>query len=295
MGDFARCLAITLREEGGFFDHPKDPGGTTNFGVIQRVYNKYRAARGLEQQTVGVISSAEVKDIYARYYWNPLNADELNPGVDLAVFDFGVNSGISRSTKYLQRICGVKVDGLMGPVTIDAANSKDPDWLIKRIHDERLAFVNRIPYKKYFIKGWTRRIKRVREDSHEFAEAFATNSPTQPPAKVVITQTGDPPLPKAQRNGGEPKKTVMSSKTWWSSVFGAGASVAVGVESVGSTAQTVNTNVGQVVQTTESVTKMADTLVAALQNPIFLLACGGIIFATYIAFERSRKVKDLED
>lgn len=295
MGSLDRCLAVTLREEGGYFDHPKDPGGKTNFGVIQRVYDKYRVARGLETQTVGVIDQSEVRDIYNKYYWSPLQCDDMPPGVDLAVFDFGVNSGISRSAKYTQRILGVKVDGHIGPDTLHALNTTDPEWFINRLKDDRLAFVNRIPYKKYFIKGWTRRIARVRRDALNFDEAFSIDSPSDTTkGKVVITRGDGKVYPKAQPNGGEPKKSLIRSKSFWSSVIAGGSAASVVVEQVGSTANTVNTSVGTVVGTTESVSKMIETLVSALQNPLFLLGIAGIIVATYLIFERKRKMDDLE-
>ena len=299
MGNLDRCLAVTLREEGGKFHHKKDPGGRTNFGVIQRVYDKYRKSRGLEERTVYEIDKNEVRDIYAKYYWNPLQCDEMPPGIDLAVFDFGVNSGISRSAKYTQRILrkvdkSIKIDGLIGPVTIDALNEVDPDWFINRLKDDRLAFVNRIPYKKYFIKGWTRRIRRVRGDALNFNEAFSTTGPTQPSGQVTIAKGDGTVLPKAEVNKGQPKTSIVRSKSLITSLVVGGASAATAVEQVGSTATTINTSVGTVVGTTESVTKMIDTLGTALQNPIFLLAMVGIIGGTYLWFERKRKMDDLE-
>lgn len=293
MGNLDRCLTVTLREEGGFFDHPKDPGGTTNFGVIQKVYDRYRTARGLETQTVGVISSDEVREIYDKYYWSPLQCDEMPPGIDLAVFDFGVNSGISRSAKYTQRILGVKIDGQIGPDTLHALNSTDPDKFINDLKDARLRFVNRIPYKKYFIKGWTNRIRKVRADALAFNEAFSVNDVSDPSAGVRISKGDGQILPKAVTNKGEPKTSVVKSKSLLTSLVVGGAGAVTAVEQVGSTATTVNTSVGTVVQTTEGVTKMIETLTVALQNPIFIFACLGIVGGTYLWFERKRKMDDL--
>lgn len=296
MGNLDRCLAVTLREEGGYFHHPKDPGGKTNMGVIQRVYDKYRVARGLEPQEVRNIDHDEVRDIYDKYYWSPLQCDEMPPGIDLAIFDFGVNSGISRSAKYAQRIVGVKIDGQIGPDTLHALNTTDPEWFINQLKDARLRFVNRIPYKKHFIKGWTRRIARVRSDALEFDKAFSIDSPSDTTkGKVVIAAKPDTAImPKAEPNGGEPKTSLARSKSIITSIVVGGAGAVTAVEQVGSTASTVNTSVGQVVQTTESLTKMTDTLINALQNPIFIVAIIAIIGGTYLFFERKKKMDNLE-
>ncbi len=295
MGNLDRCLAVTLREEGGYFHHPKDPGGKTNMGVIQRVYDKYRVARGQEPQEVRNISHAEVRDIYDKYYWSPLQCDEMPPGVDLAIFDFGVNSGISRSAKYTQRILGVKIDGQIGPDTLHAINTTDPEWFIGKLLDARLSFVNRIPYKKHFIKGWTRRIRRVRADALNFDEAFSIESPTDTTkGKVVLAKGDNVVLPKAEPNGGQPKTSAIRSKSMITSIIVGGAGAVSAAEQVGSTANTVNTSVGQVVQTTESVTKLGEVLMSAMQNPLFLVSCAAIIGGCYIWFERKRKMDDLE-
>ena len=104
--NFSRSYAAALKEEGGFSNHPKDPGGATMRGVTQRVYDAYRINKGEYKQSVGRISDFEVRDIFKRQYWDAVKADELPAGVDYAVFDFAINSGPSRAVKELQRIVG---------------------------------------------------------------------------------------------------------------------------------------------------------------------------------------------
>jgi predicted peptidoglycan binding protein len=69
------------------------------------------------------------------------HCDDLPPGVDYIVFDYGVNSGIGRSGKVLQRLLGVPVDGVIGPQTLAAAKAADPSKLVDALCDERLAFL----------------------------------------------------------------------------------------------------------------------------------------------------------
>ena len=72
----------------------------------------------------------EIEAIYRQKYWDALRCDELPAGVDYAVFDYGVNSGIRRAAKVLQRLIGVDVDGEIGPNTIAAAKRAKASQLI---------------------------------------------------------------------------------------------------------------------------------------------------------------------
>ena len=127
--NYSTSLVETLEYEGAYSNHPKDPGGKTNYGVIQRVYNSYRRLKGITPQGVRKITQAEVNEIYKTNYWDQVAGDLLPPGLDLAVFDFGVNSGPSQAIKNLQRAINkvekrnLKTDGHLGPATIDAMTS----------------------------------------------------------------------------------------------------------------------------------------------------------------------------
>lgn len=160
---FRACLADTLKWEGGWSNHPKDPGGATMRGVIQRVYDAWREKNGLPRRSVRLIEDSEVEAIYRQNYWNLVRGDELPPGLDLAVFDFGVNSGPARSARYLQKMLGVKIDGVIGPVTLKAAADADPLATVKALMAERRAFLHQIPYKEHFIKGWLNRCAGIEQ------------------------------------------------------------------------------------------------------------------------------------
>jgi lysozyme family protein len=159
--NFDPSLKHVLVHEGGYVNHPKDPGGATNKGVTQDVYNTYRARRKLVPASVKVISDHEVKDIYRTQYWDKIKGDDLPAGVDYCVFDFAVNSGVSRAIKYLQGAVGATPDGIIGPATLAAVKRMDPTRLINEICTRRQAFLEGLSTFKTFGKGWTRRIAGV--------------------------------------------------------------------------------------------------------------------------------------
>lgn len=132
-------------------------------GVIQRVYDAWREKNGQPRQSVRQISDAELQAIYRENYWALVRGAELPPGLDLAVFDFGVNSGPTRSIRYLQTTLGITADGHMGPITIKAANDKDPAETVKALMKARRKFLNQIPFKGAFLKGWLRRCDGVEQ------------------------------------------------------------------------------------------------------------------------------------
>lgn len=167
MSEFERALAKVLVHEGGYVNHPRDPGGETNKGITKRVYDDFRRARSLPLVSVRNISNSEVATIYRERYWNLFNGDEMPAGVSYVVFDGAVNSGVSQSVKWLQRALvpvykGV-VDGLVGPATLAAIDTYgDLRQLIDRICDQRMAFLKALKTWNTFGKGWTRRVEDVR-------------------------------------------------------------------------------------------------------------------------------------
>lgn len=160
--NYVAALDLTLKYEGGWVDHPSDPGGPTMRGVTQRVYDRWRKKKGLATRSVRKIEEDELQEIYRLQYWDLIHGDKLPAGIDAAVFDFAVNSGATRATQELQRVLGMRTDGNMGAVTIEAASAADAADLIERYCDARLAFVRRLSTFSVFGRGWTRRINAVR-------------------------------------------------------------------------------------------------------------------------------------
>ncbi len=158
-GNFQACLAVTLPHEGGWSDHPRDPGGATMKGITIGRYREFKP--GATKADLRAISDAEVEHIYRSGYWAPVRGDSLPHGVDLAVFDFGVNSGPGRAAKHLQAVAGVKQDGGIGPVTLAATAKMRGDEVVRRLCGRRLSFVRGLKTFEVFGKGWSRRIADV--------------------------------------------------------------------------------------------------------------------------------------
>lgn len=168
--NIAACLYVIARHEGGYVNHPKDPGGATNKGITQRVYDGFRTMKGLNQRPVKQISDAEVESIYRNQYWDAVRGDNLPDGIDLAVFDYAVNSGVSRAAKALQSALGVKADGHIGMVTLATVQAANAPQIIKAVCDGRLAFLKRLKTWDTFGKGWNRRVRETRATALKMAK-----------------------------------------------------------------------------------------------------------------------------
>jgi lysozyme family protein len=151
--------------EGGYVNHPKDPGGAINFGITQAVYDAYRRKMGMSKQTVRSISEAEVNAIYKTEYADKIRYDELPAGTDYATLDGAVNSGVSRGAKWLQSALGVSSDGVIGAGTLAAAAKADAIKVIKSMCAKRMSFLRGLRIFSTFGKGWTARVSRVRAES----------------------------------------------------------------------------------------------------------------------------------
>lgn len=158
---YALAIKQVLLHEGGYTNDAADPGGPTNWGITihdARAYWKDDAtAADVKSMPVSV-----AKQIYRDKYWDAVDGDDLPAGVDYCVFDYGVNSGNSRSVKVLQHAVGATPDGHMGPKTLKATADTDAKALIVEICDERLRFLQSLHTWPVFGKGWGRRVKEVK-------------------------------------------------------------------------------------------------------------------------------------
>jgi len=170
---FSECVAIVLRHEGGFVEHPSDPGGATKYGITLRTLREWRGDDTLTADDVRALTEAEAREIYLARYWNPIRGDELPPGVDLAVFDFAVNSGVRRAARELQAVVGVPQDGAIGRVTLAAVREHDPSIVIANLCERRRAFLRSLKTYDTFGRGWLRRVAAI-EDA---AKARAVTPP----------------------------------------------------------------------------------------------------------------------
>ena len=180
--NFEACLAHVLQSEGGYVDHPSDPGGATNMGITIATLRTWRG-RSVTKADVKALTRAEAAAIYRKNYWDAVRGDDLPRGLDLVAFDAAVNSGVSRGAKWLQSALGVPADGKVGPKTITAANAAHKDAVIDRACDLRLGFLRQLGTWKTFGKGWTRRVEDVRDTASKMAAEHVTVTPVAPPSQ----------------------------------------------------------------------------------------------------------------
>jgi lysozyme family protein len=186
--NFARSLASVLRHEGGYVNHPNDPGGPTNRGITLATFRKWVKKDG-SANDLKRITDEQVAKIYRSVYWNGIKGDDLPGGIDYAVLDFAVNSGPTRAAKALQAVLGVEQDGAIGPVTLAAARAADPIKVVKALCDQRMAFLRKLSNWPTFGKGWTSRVEDVRFDAIQLTTA------AKPTGPVILPTTPNPPPP----------------------------------------------------------------------------------------------------
>ena len=158
--NFEACLALTLQYEGGYVDHPADPGGATNLGITRRTLAAYRG-KAVSKAEVRQLSRTEAAKIYRRNYWDAVRGDELQGGVDAVLFDHAVNSGPRAAVRMLQQSLGLKGDGVFGRSTYAALQAAEPRTLIAELMRRRRGFLARLKTFRVFGRGWTRRVQAI--------------------------------------------------------------------------------------------------------------------------------------
>ena len=159
--NFEQCLALVLKEEGGFVNNPKDPGGMTNLGVTKAVWEKWVGHEATEAE-MRALGPQDVAPLYKTNYWDKIGGDSLLLGIDYAVFDMAVNSGVSRAAKTLQQVLGVTpVDGQIGPATLRACEEANAREVATRVCEARLAFLQSLSTYATFGRGWSSRVSEV--------------------------------------------------------------------------------------------------------------------------------------
>ena len=200
--NFRRALSLVLKHEGGWADHPKDPGGATMKGVTLASFRKYVKPNGTKTDLRN-ITDDQLATVYRRHYWDAVSGAELPDGVDYAVFDFAVNSGPSRAAKYLQKVAGTPQDGKIGPATLKAVRAKMHATVIHELCDDRMAFLKRLETWPTFGKGWTRRVTDVR------TEALTMTAPQSTTPKPIETSVSSP---KTEEQNTAPAKANWLAK-----------------------------------------------------------------------------------
>ena len=161
--NWAKSFQLLLASEGGYVNHPSDPGGRTNLGVTQAVWENW-VGRASGEKEMRALTPEMVEPLYKKKYWDACRCDDLPSGIDYLVFDFAVNAGVGRSAKTLQKVAQVPVDGAIGPKTIAAVAATDD--LINKFSDEKATFYKSLPTFSQFGNGWMNRIAHVKQDAY---------------------------------------------------------------------------------------------------------------------------------
>lgn len=160
--NFDKCLKLVIKLEGGLTNHPSDPGGLTNRGVTQAVYDAFLVRAGKSVRPVSLITDDEIVAVYRDGYWDATHCDQLPSGLDLAVFDCAVNQGVGRAARFLQGAAGAKVDEVIGPKTLAAVAAADRDELLTEFMARRMHAYGRLQTLfQTFGLGWSRRLISV--------------------------------------------------------------------------------------------------------------------------------------
>lgn len=172
--NFPAIMTETKKWEGGYVNHPRDPGGSTNMGVTQSTLDAERRAHPRDNlpHDVRSLTIEDVTKIYRRSYWAAVRGDKLPGGLDHVAFDGAVNSGPSRGAKWLQQGVGSPADGKIGPKTLAAAEALGPKArmaAITKACDARRGFLRGLRIFDTFGKGWMRRVNGVEAHAHVLA------------------------------------------------------------------------------------------------------------------------------
>ena len=166
--NYQHCLEMILHHEGGYVNHPEDPGGMTNLGVTKRVYEEW-VGYAVSEHTMQNLTEEDVAPIYKKNYWDRVKGDDLPEGLNLCVFDFGVNAGTGRAAKYLQTMIGTVVDGGIGPNTLRTLDEHVSlvglQETIEQYQENRQRYYQKLKTFETFGRGWTRRVNETTQSA----------------------------------------------------------------------------------------------------------------------------------
>jgi len=236
---YDEALRRVLAHEGGYTNHPSDPGSATNFGITIYDYRKYVKPNATAAD-VRAMKLDEAKAIYRKRYWDAQLCNELPAGVDYSAFDYGINSGIGRSGKVLRRVIGLPADThLVTDEVLRAVSKRDPKAIVVAINEERLAFLRRLKTWPVFGRGWGTRVASVRAASLRMA-GKSVPSPSIVLLDAPVPGKGTVPAPAGTKKviigtGGAGSVAAggnfwdwVAAHPWETTAIGCGMVVAVG-------------------------------------------------------------------
>jgi lysozyme family protein len=148
---FDEAFKIMVGHEGGYVNHPQDPGGETKYGISKRSY----PGEDIKNMTLD-----RAKAIYLRDFWQAAGCDYVPPKARFSLFDTAVNSGVRQAIKFLQRAVGAQDDGVIGPKTLMLLEATPPAVFIARYNGHRLQFMSALPNWPAFGRGWANRVAK---------------------------------------------------------------------------------------------------------------------------------------
>ena len=167
--NFRDCLELVLKHEGGFVDHPKDPGGMTNLGVTKKVWEEW-VGHPVTEKDMRELTPEIVAPMYEMRYWRTSYCEKLPRGLDLLVFSMAVNAGAGRSVKLLQDSLGLVMDGIIGPITMARINEANVETLIDKFSETREDYYKGLKLFPVFGKGWLSRTEKERLEALQLAK-----------------------------------------------------------------------------------------------------------------------------
>lgn len=188
--DFLRAHEFTAEFEGGYVNHPADPGGETNLGVIKSVWASWCREKGIRQKPMRQLTMSDVLPLYEERYWNPLAA-RLPWPLSAAIYDMSVNHGIGDgrvdeafeegATHMLKRALEMKPKGTPLEQALAACDAREEFY-----H----AIVRRRPASGVFLKGWLRRVNAQRKWLQANAQPLAPEIPALPQQRLYLVPKG---------------------------------------------------------------------------------------------------------
>ena len=187
--NFEFALEHVLVHEGGWADHPSDPGGATMKGVTLDTFRRHFGSSKTKDDLRN-ISDSHLAHIYKTGYWDKCKCDDLPFGVDYAVFDAAVNSGPSRASKWLQAVVGASQDGRVGPATLARVLENDAKITIEKMLERRLRFLQGLSTWPTFGRGWGRRVEGVRVLALQVAGGNGDSESPMPSMEFEVVREG---------------------------------------------------------------------------------------------------------
>lgn len=150
---FHAVFERVIGHEGGYVNHPDDPGGETNWGITKRVARAFGY-----QDDMKSLPRELAREIYYQEFWIRANCDRYHPAIGFQLFDIAVNHGIGTAIRMLQRAAEVADDGIVGPITLKAIKGMPPGETVNRLNAERLEFYTKLTTWGTFGRGWANRV-----------------------------------------------------------------------------------------------------------------------------------------